>query len=39
MATDDRMPPIAAEKMTADQKKAAEEFAAGRGYARAGRSP
>jgi len=33
MATDDRMPPIAAEKMTADQKKAAEEFAAGRGYA------
>ena len=32
MATADRMPPIAAEKMTADQKKAAEEFAAGRGY-------
>ena len=26
------MPPIAAEKMTAEQKKAAEEFAAGRGY-------
>jgi hypothetical protein len=34
MATDDRMPPIAAEKMNADQKKAAEEFAAGRSYAR-----
>ena len=32
MATNDRMPPIAAEKMTADQKKAAQEFAAGRGY-------
>jgi 4-carboxymuconolactone decarboxylase len=28
----DRMPPIPAEKMTADQKKAADEFAAGRGY-------
>jgi 4-carboxymuconolactone decarboxylase len=36
MATDDRMPPIAAEKMTADQKKAAEEFAAGRGYSARG---
>jgi len=36
MATDDRMPPIAAEKMTADQKKAAQEFAAGRGYAVSG---
>ena len=33
MATQDRMPPIAAESMTGDQKKAAEEFAAGRGYA------
>jgi 4-carboxymuconolactone decarboxylase len=32
VATDDRLPPIPAEKMTADQKKAAEEFAAGRGY-------
>src|SRR6476646_4401050 len=32
MATEDRMPPIAADKMTAEQKKAAEEFAAGRGY-------
>lgn len=29
---DDRMPPIPAEKLTAEQKKAAEEFAAGRGY-------
>ena len=36
MATEDRMPPIAAEKMTADQKKAAEEFAAGRGYSARG---
>lgn len=32
VTADDRMPTIAAEKMTADQKKAAEEFAAGRGY-------
>src|SRR6266571_477484 len=32
MPTDDRMPPIAADKMAPDQKKAAEEFAAGRGY-------
>lgn len=32
MATVDRLPPIAAEKMTADQTKAAEEFAAGRGH-------
>ena len=32
MATQDRLPPIAAEKLTADQKKAAEEFAAGRGH-------
>jgi hypothetical protein len=32
MATQDRMPPIAAELMTTDQKKAAEAFAAGRGY-------
>jgi 4-carboxymuconolactone decarboxylase len=30
--TDDRLPLIPADKMTADQKKAAEEFAAGRGY-------
>ena len=30
------MPPIAAEKMTAEQKKAAEEFAAGRGYSARG---
>ena len=29
----DRLPPIPAEKLSADQKKAAEEFAAGRGYA------
>jgi 4-carboxymuconolactone decarboxylase len=36
MATDERLPPIAAEKMTADQKKAAEEFAAGRGYSARG---
>jgi 4-carboxymuconolactone decarboxylase len=36
MATDDRMPPIAAEKMTPDQKKAADEFAAGRGYSARG---
>ena len=28
----DRLPAIPAEKMTAEQKKAAEEFAAGRGY-------
>src|SRR6516164_2035165 len=33
MATQDRMPPLAAELMTSDQKKAAEAFAAGRGYA------
>src|SRR5262244_3786390 len=32
MTTQDRMPPIAAESMTGNQKKAAEEFAAGRGY-------
>lgn len=32
MASKDRLPPIAAEKLTADQKKAAEEFTAGRGY-------
>jgi 4-carboxymuconolactone decarboxylase len=32
MATQDRMPPIAAELMTTDQKKAADAFAAGRGY-------
>jgi 4-carboxymuconolactone decarboxylase len=31
-ATSDRLPPIPAEKMTAEQKNAAEEFAAGRGY-------
>ena len=36
VATDDRMPPIRAEKMTAEQKKAAEEFAAGRGYSSRG---
>ena len=30
--TNDRMPPIAAEKMTAEQKAAADEFTAGRGY-------
>jgi 4-carboxymuconolactone decarboxylase len=36
MATDDRMPPIAAEKMTAEQRKAADEFAAGRGYSARG---
>ena len=28
----DRLPPIPAEKLSAEQKKAAEEFAAGRGY-------
>src|SRR6187431_2836693 len=33
MASNDRMPPIAAEKMSAEQEKAAEEFTAGRGYA------
>lgn len=33
MATEDRLPPLPAEKLNADQKKAAEEFAAGRGYA------
>lgn len=33
MATDERMPAIPADRMTADQKKAAEEFMAGRGYA------
>jgi hypothetical protein len=32
MPTEDRMPPIAAERLTAEQRKAAEEFAAGRGY-------
>src|SRR5689334_2910661 len=36
MATVDRMPLIAADKMTSDQKKAAEEFAAGRGHAVSG---
>ena len=34
--TDDRLPPIAADKMTPEQKKAAEEFAAGRGYSARG---
>jgi 4-carboxymuconolactone decarboxylase len=33
MATDDRMPPIPAEKMTPEQKKASEEFHSGRGHA------
>jgi 4-carboxymuconolactone decarboxylase len=33
---DDRMPPIAAEKMTPEQRQAAEEFAAGRGHAVSG---
>ena len=32
----DRMPPIPADKMTPEQKKAAEEFAAGRGYSARG---
>jgi len=32
MATDERLPPIPAERMTPEQRKAAEEFAAGRGY-------
>jgi 4-carboxymuconolactone decarboxylase len=32
MTTNDRMPPIVAEKMTAEQKAAADEFTAGRGY-------
>src|SRR6478736_8733885 len=36
VATDDRLPPIPAEKMNADQKKAAEEFAAGRGHSVSG---
>ena len=36
VATDDRMPPIPAEKMTPEQKKAAEEFAAGSGYSARG---
>ena len=31
--TVDRLPPLPAAKLTAEQKKAAEEFAAGRGYA------
>ena len=30
--TVDRLPPIPAEKLSAEQKKAADEFAAGRGY-------
>jgi 4-carboxymuconolactone decarboxylase len=33
MATEDRLPPLPADKLNADQKKAAEEFTAGRGYA------
>jgi 4-carboxymuconolactone decarboxylase len=33
MATDERMPAIPVERMTGEQKKAAEEFMAGRGYA------
>src|SRR5882757_10743655 len=32
MATLDRMPPIPAEKQTPEQKRAAAEFRAGRGY-------
>ena len=32
MTTRDRLPPIAADKMTHEQKGAAEEFKAGRGY-------
>ena len=36
VTANDRLPPIPAEKMTADQKKAAEEFAAGRGYSALG---
>lgn len=32
MATLDRMPPIPAEKQTPEQKRAADEFRAGRGY-------
>jgi 4-carboxymuconolactone decarboxylase len=31
--TSDRLPPIPADKMTPEQKRAAEEFQAGRGYA------
>src|ERR1700741_5508402 len=31
--TNDRLPPIPADKMTPEQKRAAEEFQAGRGYA------
>src|SRR5262245_6393429 len=36
MASMDRLPPIAADKFTADQKKAADEFQAGRGHAVSG---
>ncbi len=36
MPTKDRLPPIPTEKMTAEQKRAADEFAAGRGYAARG---
>ena len=36
MATQDRLPPIPAEKLNAEQKKAADEFAAGRGYSARG---
>jgi 4-carboxymuconolactone decarboxylase len=36
VTADDRLPTIPAEKMTAEQKKAAEEFAAGRGYSARG---
>ena len=32
MANAERLPPIAAEKMTKEQRLAAEEFKAGRGY-------
>ena len=33
MTTSDRLPPIPADKMTPEQKRAAEEFESGRGYA------
>jgi len=36
VAADDRLPPIPAENMTPNQRKAAEEFAAGRGYSARG---
>src|SRR5215468_10329178 len=36
MPTNERMPPVPADQWTAEQKQAAEEFQAGRGYAVSG---